>query len=262
MNSKMHSDPPFRETAWRKRAPCSSMTTSSPGRSSRSRRAPIRSSAHVSDASTQASSRRPTTSGRIPSGSRKPARPRSESTTAANAPSMCDMVSATASARSADGCCAIRAAITSVSEVDSSRTRRSRRSARRAAVLVRLPLWPSAIAPLARVAHDRLRVLPHRRAGGGVAGVADRDVAREAGEARLVEHLVHEAHVLHRHHARAVRDGDPGALLAAVLERIEAEVGEPRDVAVVIAGRVVDAEDAAHQAVSSASPSARGMAPS
>ena len=46
---------------------------------------------------------------------------------------------------------------------------------------------------------------------------------------------------------RAVRDGDAGALLAAVLERIEAEVGEPRDVAVVIAGRVVDAEDAAHQ---------------
>ena len=113
-----------------------------------------------------------------------------------------------------------------------------------------------------RVAHDRLRVLPHRRAGGGVARVADRDVAREAGEARLVEHLVHEAHVLHRHHARAVRDGDPGALLAAVLERIEAEVGEPRDVAVVIAGRVVDAEDAAHQTVSSVSPSARGMAPS
>ena len=35
----------------------------------------------------------------------------------------------------------------------------------------------------------------------------------------------------------------PGALLAAVLQRVEREVREPRDVA---AGRV-DAEDAAHQ---------------
>ena len=117
-------------TACAKRAPCSSMTTSSPGRSSRSRRAPMRSSAHVSDASTQASSRRPTTSGRMPSGSRKPASARSERTTAAKAPSMRDIVSATASARSSDGCWAMSAAITSVSDVDSRRTRRSRSSAR------------------------------------------------------------------------------------------------------------------------------------
>ena len=40
-------------------------------------------------------------------------------TTAANAPSMRDIVSATASARSPDGCWAMSAAMTSVSEVDS-----------------------------------------------------------------------------------------------------------------------------------------------
>ena len=43
--------------------------------------------------------------------------------------------------------------------------------------------------------------------------------------------------------AAAVADRDAGRLLAAVLQRVEREVGQPRDVAV---GRV-DAEDAAHQ---------------
>ena len=40
----------------------------------------------------------------------------------------------------------------------------------------------------------------------------------------------------------------PADLLAAVLERVEAEEGEPGDVAVGCPDRVVDAEDAAHQA--------------
>ena len=52
----------------------------------------------------------------------------------------------------------------------------------------------------------------------------------------------------------AVGDGDAGALLAAVLERVEAEEGQPRDVAVGRAERVVDAEHAAHQTL----PSHRG----
>ena len=103
------------------------------------------SSAQVSDASTQASSTRPTTSGRMPSGSRNPATAVSERTTAANAPSICCIVSATAVPRSPDGWFAISAAITSVSEVECSRTRCSRSSSRRVVVLVRLPLWASAI---------------------------------------------------------------------------------------------------------------------
>ena len=260
MNSKMQSAPPFRLTAWRKRAPCSSMTTSSPGRSSRSSRAPIRSSAHVSDASTHASSRRPTTSGRIPSGSRKPASaPLREDDRGERAldvrhrvgHGVGQVVGRVLGDQGGDHLgvgCRLEA------DAPFAQVGAERRRVGQVAVVAERDR------SVARMAHDRLGVLPHRRSRGGVAGVADRDVAGEARQARLVEHLVHEAHVLHRHHLRAVRDGDPGALLAAVLEGVEAEVGEPGDVAVVIAGRVVDAEDAAHQAGSS--PSARGIAPS
>ena len=60
---------------------------------------------------------------------------------------------------------------------------------------------------------------------------------------RLVEDLRDETHLLDREQAAAVRDGDPGALLPAVLQRVEREVGEPRDVTIV----GVDAKDAAHQ---------------
>ena len=102
--------------------------------------------------------------------------------------------------------------------------------------------------PAAGVLHDRLGVAPDGRAGGRVARVADRHPAGQRRQLRLVEHLVDEAHVLHRHHPAAVGDGDARALLAAVLQRVEAEVGEPCDVAVGGADRVVDAEDAAHQA--------------
>ena len=76
-------------------------------------------------------------------------------------------------------------------------TRRARSSSRSSAVFVRLPLWPSAtVRPPAwrttgwAFCHDG-------RAGGRVAGVADRDVPLEPGEPGLVEHLAHEAHVLH-----------------------------------------------------------------
>ena len=93
------------------------------------------------------------------------------------------------------------------------------------------------------VVEQRLRVRPGVRAGRRVARVADRELAVQAREVLLVEHLRDEAEVAQRGQAAVLGDGDPGRLLAAVLERVQAEVGEPRDVA---AGRV-DAEDAAHQ---------------
>ena len=65
-------------------------------------------------------------------------------TTAAKAPSIRPITSATASPRSAAPCSAISAAITSVSEVERIDTRRASSSSRRAAVFVRLPLCPSA----------------------------------------------------------------------------------------------------------------------
>ena len=69
----------------------------------------------------------------------------------------------------------------------------------------------------------------------------DGEVAVERGEAALVEHLGDEAHVLDDGDGLAVAHRDPGRLLAPVLERVEAEVGEVGD---RLTGRV-DAEDAA-----------------
>ena len=82
----------------------------------------------------------------------------------------------------------------------------------------------------------------------------DRRAPGQGLQLALVEDLGDEAHVAHGEHAPAVADGDAGALLPAVLERVEREVGEAGDVA---AGRV-DAEDAAHQPAAIA----RGRAPS
>ena len=91
------------------------------------------------------------------------------------------------------------------------------------------------------VAPDRLRVLPRAAAGGRVADVADRHVAVERAELLLVEDLRDEPGVAERRDVPALARGDPGRLLAAVLERVEGEVGELRDLG---AGRV-HAEDAA-----------------
>ena len=91
------------------------------------------------------------------------------------------------------------------------------------------------------VAPDRLRVLPGAAAGGRVADVADRHVALQRPQLLLVEDLGDEARVAQRGDVPALAGGDPGRLLAAVLQRVEAEVGEPGD---VVAGRVY-AEDPA-----------------
>ena len=96
----------------------------------------------------------------------------------------------------------------------------------------------------AAVLDERLRVRPLRRARRRVARVADRDLAAQAVQLLLVEDLRDEAEVAQRRQPAVLGDGDPRRLLAAVLEREQAEVGEARDVA--FGG--VDAEHAAHQA--------------
>jgi hypothetical protein len=87
-----------------------------------------------------------------------------------------------------------------------------------------------------------LRVGQDGAAGGGVAGVADGEVATELMQHLRAEHVVDQAHaavrpglavLLDRHH--------PGGLLPAVLQRVEAQVHE--------LGRVphaAHAEDPAH----------------
>ncbi len=88
---------------------------------------------------------------------------------------------------------------------------------------------------------DRLRVLPRVRARGAVADVADRRVALQRAQLLLVEDLVDQALVAHGHDVAVLRRRDAGRLLAAVLERVEREVGEPGD----LATRRDYAEDAA-----------------
>ena len=79
------------------------------------------------------------------------------------------------------------------------------------AVLVRLPLWPSAkpASPTERYTGCALRHV--LEPGGGVAVVADGEVAVERREAALVEHLRDEAHVLDHGDGLAVahRDARP-----------------------------------------------------
>ena len=82
----------------------------------------------------------------------------------------------------------------------------------------------------APVVEERLRVRPGRRAGRRVARVADRDLAAEAVKLLLVEHLRDEPEVAHPRQPAVLGDRDPRRLLAAVLEREEAEVREARDV--------------------------------
>ena len=73
--------------------------------------------------------------------------------------------------------------------------------------------------------------------------MADRHLAAQAVQLLLVEDLRDETEIAERGQAPVLGDRDAGRLLAAVLQREEAEVRESRDVA--LGG--VDAEDAAHQ---------------
>ena len=88
---------------------------------------------------------------------------------------------------------------------------------------------------------DRLGVLPAAVAGGRVAHVADRHLAGERLQAALVEDLGDQPDVALGGDVAALGGRDAGRLLAAVLERVEREVGEPGDVVL----RGVDPEYAA-----------------
>ena len=88
---------------------------------------------------------------------------------------------------------------------------------------------------------DRLGVAEAAGAGRRVAGVADRRDAVERAELVLGEDLRDEPHAGLQRELPAVGGADAGALLPAVLERVDAVEGEPRH----IDGRRPDAEDAA-----------------
>jgi len=87
----------------------------------------------------------------------------------------------------------------------------------------------------------RLGVDPVTRPRRGIAGVADSQVASEAGEFALVEYGGDEAHVLHDRDEVAIADGHACGLLATMLEGEEAVEGEVCD----RSPRGVDPEDSA-----------------
>ena len=81
-----------------------------------------------------------------------------------------------------------------------------------------------------RRTEHRLGVLPGGGALGGVADVADGDVAGEVGQGLVVEDLGDQAEVLVDEDLGAVGGGDARRLLAAVLEGVQPEVAQAGDV--------------------------------
>jgi len=78
-------------------------------------------------------------------------------------------------------------------------------------------------------APDGLGVLPGARARRGVAHVPERHLALEGAQLLLVEDLVDEALVAQGHDPAVLRRRDSRRLLPAMLERVEREVGQARD---------------------------------
>ena len=77
-------------------------------------------------------------------------------------------------------------------------------------------------------------------AGRGVTGVANRNRSGQRCQRRFVEDVIDVAHLANEPHALAVGRGNAGAFLSAMLQRVEAQVGQLRRLRVS-----VDAEDTA-----------------
>ncbi len=90
------------------------------------------------------------------------------------------------------------------------------------------------------VDQDRLRIRQLALASGRVPDMADRGSPRQMRERLAVEHVGDVTHRTRDTHLRAVGSGNACALLAAVLQRVQAEVGH-----VGRFGMPEDAEDAA-----------------
>ena len=103
-------------------------------------------------------------------------------------------------------------------------------------------MWATREAAGVEVGEQRLHVAQDGVAGGGVAVVAERDVALEAADhVGLVEVVADEAEAALGVEVRAVVGDDAGGLLAAMLQGVQAERGQRRGVLV--------AEDAEHAAL-------------
>ena len=142
-----------------------------------------------------------------------------------------------------------------MSEVDWQMAPEEMRSRRSVRALVRLPLWATREAAGVEIGEQRLHVAQDGVAGGGVAVVAERDVALEAADhVGLVEVVADEAEAALGMEVAAVVGDDAGGFLAAMLQGVQAERGQGGGVLVA-----EDAEDAAFlaQAVVAGGPQRR-----
>ena len=223
------------ETTWRECSPSASTQISSPGATSRRRSAPMMSSAQDSLATQYLPSMRPRTIGRRPAGSRKATRLSFVMRTVEKAPCRRGSTSVAASSMRS-------AAVGGQQRGDDLRVRRR---AERDALLAQLVVQLDGVDEVAVVAERQLAavgavhglgVVPAVGAGRRVADVADGDVAAQRAQLLLVEDLVDEPQLAQGHDVPVhVGGGDAGRLLTTVLEGVEREVGQSRD---VVAGGV------------------------
>ena len=205
--------------------PSRSMTTISPGSTSRTNSAPRMSSAQVSEARIQAPSSRPSTSGRTPRGSRPPRMPSSNSPTSDQAPSTSRSASTRRSTMLWRWLRAIRWMITSVSLVDWNSEPSSTSRRRRSMALVRLPLCADREARRRRsrrTAAARCAACWRRWWSSGRGPIAAWPGSPSMTARRLkVSPISPTARWLWN--MGAVEADDPGRLLAAMLQRVQAE---------------------------------------
>ena len=200
------------------------------------------SSAGDSDATTQPPSSRPRHSGRKPLGSRTAMIRAWSIRTSENAPCSDGRTATSAPARSVP--CSDDLAGEQLGDEVAVAPDRPRQHARRVGQrrgVGQVAVVAEGEVDAAGLAEHGLGVAPGAGAGGRVAGVADGEVARQPAECPLVEDVGDETHVLDDGDRPAVRHRDPRRLLPAVLEGVEAQVGEVGD---GLAGGV-HAEDAA-----------------
>ena len=202
--------------------------------------------AAVSLATTQPRSSRPSTSGRTPWGSRAAYRVSSSMKTKLNAPLSSGSTSSAVASRVRSGLPVSSAVTRAVSVVlprlislPACDPCRSSTRSRSSTEFVRLPLWARATVP--PVPPSVGWAFSHRPAGRGVAGVTDGDVPAQGAQRALVEDLADQPHVLVDEDLLAVGRRNAGRLLPAVLQGVEAEVGELGD----LLARGPDAEDTA-----------------
>ncbi len=90
---------------------------------------------------------------------------------------------------------------------------------------------------VAMVDQKRLGVGDDGRAGGGVTDMADRQAARQSGQGIFPEDFGYQPHALAFPDLAAVRRGDAGAFLPAVLKRKETEKGHARRLLMPVNGK-------------------------